>query len=80
MKFDVDALHAFSSYAPDKKGTDGLTDGRVEYYMPPLGVIKIMFDRTFLLCSFLKHCYKNYIHLDENVKGSNFSYFYLPLI
>ena len=41
-----------------------------------------MFDiliELFNCVVFLKHCYGNYICLIKNVKGSYFSYFYLPL-
>ena len=41
MKFHVDALYSFKVMLRTKKGqTDGLTDGRVNYYMPPFGGIK----------------------------------------
>ena len=48
MKFHVDALHSFKVMLRTKKGingravwlTDWLTDGRVDYYMPPFGGIK----------------------------------------
>jgi len=40
MKFHVDALHCFESYAPDKKVTGRQTDGQVDYYMPLFGGIK----------------------------------------
>ena len=42
-----------------------------------------MFDiliKLFNRVVFLKHCYRNYVSLIENVKGSYVSYFYLPLI
>ena len=48
MKFHVDALHSFKVILRTKKGrtdrrADGLTDGRVDYYMRPLAGIKIEF-------------------------------------